>query len=71
MRWQILAPSVPSCVHANDLSFKNQDVCVLVGQGSTQLLRSVLLLPLVCENAVNAGSSFKTQRDIKTGLAVD
>ena len=56
-RRQISAPSVPSCVHANDLSFK---VCVFWGgQGSTQLSRALLLLPLVCENVVKAGSSFK------------
>ena len=33
--------------------------CILGGQGSTQLSRALLLLPLVWENAVKAGSSFK------------
>ena len=36
-----------------------QNLCILGGQGSTQLSRPLLLLPLVCENAVKAGSSFK------------
>ena len=29
-------------------------VCILGGQGSTQLSRALLLLPLVCENAVKS-----------------
>ena len=36
-----------------------QDMGILGGEGSTQLSRALLLLPLVCENAVKAGSSFK------------
>ena len=57
-RRQISGPSVSSCVHANDLSFK---ICVFEvhGQGSRQLSRPLLLLPSVCENTVKAGSSFK------------
>ena len=36
-----------------------QDMYISGGQGSTQLSRSLLLLPSVCENAVKAWSSFK------------
>ena len=36
-----------------------QGVCILGGQGSTQFSRPLLLLPLVCESAVKAGSTFK------------
>ena len=53
-RGQNSALSVPSCVHADDLSFKMCVFWVVNGQGSTQLSRALLLLPLVCENAVKA-----------------
>ena len=42
-----------------------QGVCILGGQGSTQLSRALLLLPLVCENAVKAGSSFKPLKSVR------
>ena len=62
-RRQISAPSVPSCVHANDLSFKI--MCISGGQGSTHLSRPLLLLSLVRENAVKAGSNFKTLKLVR------
>ena len=42
-----------------------QGVFILGGQGSTQLSRALLLLPLVCENAVKAGSSFKPLKSVR------
>ena len=58
---QISAPSVPSCVCANDLSFK---ICVVqVGQESTSRRdRWCCHAPSSCENAVKDGSSLKPQK---------
>ena len=47
---QILAPTVPRYVHANDLSFD-----ISGGQESIQLSRVLRLLPLLRENAANSG----------------
>ena len=50
---QILATTVPRCVHASDVSF---EICVSqVVKSLFSLSRQLRLLPSLCENAVKSG----------------
>jgi len=56
---QILAPTVPQSVHANDLSL---EICVFLVVKSLHSLRLLDVLPSLFENVVNSGLTWSLSR---------